>query len=142
MAKEPMTSHALSDCLFQHLASDFAQFNGRDYLIMIDCYTGRPSTQVMRQNTTARSLITALREYFLRTAVPDVIWSDGGPHDTFHEFATLTASSIKWQSGGCRQIHEKLIRRSTKHLVLDENKLARAFLQYRNTVGAAYYDQE
>ena len=74
----------------------------------------------MRQNTTARSLIIALREYFSRTVVPDVIWSDGGPQFPSHEFATFLLewgggalhviswiSSIKWQSGGCRQIHEK-----------------------------------
>ena len=146
LAKEPMISHALPDRPFQHLALDFAHFNGRDYLIMIDCYTDWPSIQVMRQNTTTRFLIIALREYFSRTAVPDVIWSDGGPQFTSHEFATFL---LEWgmkhnmsspgypQSNGKAEAAvksmKKLIRRSTKHSILDENKLARALLQYRNT---------
>ena len=95
----------------------------------------------MRQNTTVRSLIIALREYFSRTVVPDVIWSDGGPQFPSHEFATFL---LEWgrehnmsspgypQSNGKAEAAvksmKKLIRRSTKQSVLDENKLARALL--------------
>ena len=146
LAKKLMILHALPDRSFQQLALDFAQFNGRDYLIMIDCYTDWPSIQVMRQNTTTRSLISVLQEYFSCTAVPDVIWSDGGPQFTSHEFATF---SLEWrvkhnllspgypQSNGKAEAAiksmKKLIRKSTKHSVLDENKLAHALLQYCNT---------
>ena len=78
LAKKRMISRALHDRSFQHLALDFAQFNGRDYVIMINCYTDWSSIQVMRENTTGRFLISALREYFSPTAVPDVIWSNEG----------------------------------------------------------------
>ena len=69
LATELMISHTLPDRPFQHLALDFAQFNGGDYLIMIDCYTDWPSIQAMRQNTTVRFLIIALREYFYNISI-------------------------------------------------------------------------
>jgi len=39
LAKEPMISHAQPEGPFQYLAADFAQLDGRNYLITIDCYT-------------------------------------------------------------------------------------------------------
>ena len=71
LPKEPMLSHAQPERPFQNLAVDFATCQGKNYLIMVDCYCDWPSIQLMRRDTTARSLISALRNYFSRTAVPD-----------------------------------------------------------------------
>ena len=40
----------------------------------------------MNRDTTTPKLITALRQSFCRTAIPDVLWSDGGPQFTCKMF--------------------------------------------------------
>ena len=146
LPKEPMIQRAQPDRPFQHLAVDFAQYNGLNYLIMVDSYTDWPSIQVMHRDITAKSLISALRDYFARTAIPDVVFSDGGPQFTSQKFANflldwgvmhLMSSPGYPQSNGKAEATvkamKKLIRRCTNHSGLDENLLARSLLQYRNT---------
>ena len=44
----------------------------------------------MGHNTTSSHLVRVLRQCFCRTAVPDILWSDGGPQFTskcFHDFS-------------------------------------------------------
>jgi len=44
----------------------------------------------MRHNTTITQIVTALQQAFCRTAIPDIIWFDGGPQFTsvkFNQFA-------------------------------------------------------
>ena len=50
-----------ASCPFQELAIDFAYVNGQNFLIMIDCFTDWSSIQLMRPNTTAYNVISALR---------------------------------------------------------------------------------
>ena len=146
LPKEPMIVHSSPERPFQHLAVDFAHVNGCNYLIMIDCFTDWPSIQIMHKNTTAQSLISALRNYFSRTAIPDILWSDGGPQFTSHvldEFLRswgvehITSSPGYPQSNGKAEAAvksmKKLIRRATWNSKADEEQLARALLQYRNT---------
>ena len=131
---------------FQELAVGFAYVNGQNFLIMVDCFTDWPSILLMRSNTTSHAVISALRNYFARTAVPDVLWSDGGPQFVSHKFTTFlkecgvqhkVSSSAFPQSNGKAEATvksmKKLIRRSSTQRRLDEDKLARALLQYQNT---------
>ena len=53
-----------------------------DYLITVDYHTGRPDITPM----TLKQYTTALQQGFCRTAIPDIIWSDGGPQFTFSKF--------------------------------------------------------
>ena len=100
----------------------------------------------MESNTTTHHLVTALRSAFCRTAVPDLLWSDGGPQFTakvFHTFATQwgfthqTSSPRYPQSNGKIEATvksiKKLLAASWDHRHLNVNKLCRALLQYRNT---------
>ena len=120
--------------------------NGRHFLIMVDCYTDWPSVCFMHGNTTARAVVTVIREYFSRTAVPDILWSDGGPLFTSHTFATflqewgvehkISSPAYPMSNGKSEatvKSMEKLIRRFSNQRVLEEDKLARALLQCRNT---------
>ena len=45
LAKKQMISRAFPDRPFQHLALDFTQFNGQDYLTMIACYGSKLAVQ-------------------------------------------------------------------------------------------------
>ena len=64
-------------------------YAGQDYLITDDCHTDWPDIISMPHNTTAPQITTALQQLFCRTAIPDVLWSDGGPQFTLHHFAQL-----------------------------------------------------
>ena len=44
---------------------------------------------LMRGTTAARAVVTVAREYFSRTAVPDILWSDGWLQFTSQTFATF-----------------------------------------------------
>ena len=146
LTKEPMLTCPQATRPFQELAIDLAHVNAHNYLTMVDCYTDRPSLHLLRKSTTSSVIISALRNYFLRTAVPDIVYSDGGPQFTSHAF---TAFLLGWgvvhvisspyypQSNGKAEAAvksmKKLIRGSWNNRTIDEDKLARALLQYRNT---------
>ena len=58
-------------------------------MIIVDCYTDWPDIIPMGTNTSTPQLITALRSAFCRTAIPDILWSDGGPQFTAKAFQTF-----------------------------------------------------
>lgn len=144
--KEPLVHKPLPNRPFQEIAVDFCSYAGRDYLIIVDCYTDWPAIIPMDHGTTTPHLITALRQSFCRTAIPDVLWSDGGPQFTskpFHEFAqqwgfSHTVSTPRYpQSNGKAEATvksmKKIIRSSWNGRYINQDKLCRALLQYRNT---------
>ena len=95
--KEPIVSKPKPLRPFQEVAVDFCTYGGKQFLIIVDCYTDWPDIIPMGTNTTTHHLITALCSIFCRTAIPDILWSDGGPQFTakaFQMFATLHPPEI------------------------------------------------
>ena len=87
-AKEPLIQKPTPDRPFQEIAVDLCSYAGHDYLVIVDCYTDWPAIISMERDTTAPQLIAALRQSFCCTAIPDILWSDGGPQFTFKKFHT------------------------------------------------------
>ena len=125
---------------------DLCSYAGHDYLIMVDCYTDWPAIISMPHNTTTPQITAALRQAFCRTAIPDILWSDGGPQFTsakFNQFAQQwgffhkTSSPYHPQSNGkiksTVKSMNKIIYTSWNGRFLDDDKFCRALLQYRNT---------
>ena len=144
--KEQLVLKPRPDRPFQEIAIDFCSYGGHDFLIIVDCFTDWPEIVHMGRNTTTPRLLIALRQAFCRSGAPDIVWSDQGPQFTsklFREFATEWGfrhqmSSPRYpQSNGKAEAAVK----SMKNLIsatwmgsqLDEAKIARALLQYRNT---------
>ena len=136
--KEPIISKPSPVRPFQEIAGDFCCYGGKDYLIL--------DIIPMGHNTTSFALISALRQSFCRTGVPDVFWSDQGPQfmsKQFHDFASQwgfkhATSTLRYpQSNGKSEATvksmKKLIRTSWRGRSVDEDVLTRALLQYRNT---------
>ena len=144
--KEPITCKPTPARPFQEVAGDFCSYAGQDYLILVDCYSDWPDIIPMGHNTTTSRVVTVIRQSFCRTGVPDIFWSDQGPQFTAQPFQEF---SKKWgfkhvmstptypQSNGKVEATvksmKKLIRASWTGRYLDEDKLTRALLQYRNT---------
>ena len=144
--KEPLISKPIPDRPFQQIAADFGSYGGRQFLIIVDCRTNWPDIIEMGKDTTAPKLTAALRDHFCRTAVPELLWSDGGPQFTSSKLAQFLAtwgvshiiSSPHYpQSNGKVEATvksmKKLISASWTGRSVDWNKLSRSLLQYRNT---------
>jgi transposase InsO family protein len=91
---------------FEQLHSDFAIINGRDFLIIADQYSGWPDViPFPNKNTTARRVVDAVREFFIRCpGAPVKFWSDNGPQFNAVEFKDF---AIDWG----RFMEKRLIRR-------------------------------
>ena len=84
--KESIITRSRPTHPFQEIAVDLCSYAGQDYLITVDCYTDWPDIYALTRNTTTTQVITALRQTFCRTAIPDIVWSDGGPQFTSIQF--------------------------------------------------------
>ena len=143
--KEPIIMKPTPERPFQEIAGDFCYHGGKNYLILVDCYSDWPDIISMGQ-ITATGLISALRQSFCMTGVPDIVWSDQGTQfmsKQFQEFSKqwgfkhITSSPRYPQSNAKSEATvksmKKLIRTSWQGRSMDEDVLSRALLQYRNT---------
>ncbi len=143
---EPMVEKKRPSRSFQEIAADFCSHGGHQFLIVVDCCTDWPEIIHMGKDTTANRLNSVLLGVFSRYGVPDIIWSDQGPQFTSHTFQSLAeewgirhlpSSPHYPQSNGKAEAAvksmKKIIRGSWNGHQLDQNKLARSLLQYRNT---------
>ena len=144
--KKPLISKPLPERPFQQIAADIGSHAGRQYLIVVDCKTDWPDIIDLGKDTTASHLIESLRDQFCRTAVPDILWSDGGPQFTSSK---LTSFLTTWgvthqissphypQSNGKAEAAVKSMKRLISSAwtgrYVDWEKLCRSLLQYRNT---------
>ena len=146
LPREPMVSKQPPTRPFQEVAADFASYGGREFLITVDCKTDWPDIIQMSKGTSARKLIDALRSQFCRTAVPDTLWSDGGPQFTsasLQQFLNTWGISHRVSSPRYPQSNGKIEAtvKSMKKLIISAcsdrtvnwDKLCRSLLQYRNT---------
>ena len=144
--KEPIILKPKPARPFQEIAVDFCSHAGQQYLILVDCYTDWPDIIPMGNNTAATQLTKALRGCFCRTGAPDKLWSDQGPQFTskiLYDFLQrwgvehITSSPRYPQSNGKAEATvksmKKLIKSAWSGRSVDEDKLAQALLQYRNT---------
>ena len=143
---EPIISKLRPQRPFQEVAMDFAYLAGHNFLITVDCCTDWPEIIQMGKDMTAKKTIEATRNLFCRTAAPDVLWSDGGPQFTSEKFqsflrdwdVTHKMSTPRYpQSNGKIEATvksmKKLITAAWTGRSVNQDKLFRALLQYRNT---------
>ena len=144
--KEPIMSKPSPQRPFQEVAVDLCCYGGQNYLIYVDCYTDWPDIIPLGFNTTAAHLIKVLEQSFSRTAIPDLLWSDGGLQFSakcFQDFAKQWGFKHQMSSPHYPQSNgkieatvkslKKIIATSWENKTLNESKLCPAILQYRNT---------
>ncbi|XP_063436853.1 uncharacterized protein K02A2.6-like [Mytilus trossulus] len=76
----PPTPLMSPDSPFQCVCSDFFQYKGSCYLVIVDRYSNWPIVE--RSSNGAAGLITCLRRTFVTFGIPDELASDGGPEFT------------------------------------------------------------
>ena len=91
--KEPINLKPKPLHPFQEVAADFCAYRGKQFLIIVNCHTDWPEIIPMGTNTKTHHLIATIRSAFCRTAIPNILWSDGGPQFTAKAFHTFT---VQW----------------------------------------------
>jgi len=144
--KETMVSKPKPSQPFQQIAADFCSYGRYQFLIIVDCSTDWPEIVTMQSNTSTQYLVQALMDSFCHTAIPDVVWSDGGPQFTSKHFSDFTTqlgfehrtSSLHYpQSNGKIEATvksmKKIIASSWGNRSVNVNSMCQELLQYRNT---------
>lgn len=146
-SREPIIVTPPTEWPFQKVCGDYFDINGRGYLTIVDRFSGWISLYHFPLSATAAQLISCCRSLFITFGTPEELGSDGGPQLTavaFQNFLTTWGihhrkSSVEYpQSNGRAELGVKTAKRILRENVssngsLDNDKTARAILQYHNT---------
>ena len=131
---------------FQQVATDFFEYGGQSYLVVVDRYTGWPLVSRC-VNTSAGELVKSLRGYFCTYGVPEIMSSDGatvylaGQTQKFlkawgvhHRVSSSYFPHSNQRAEGAVKTVKRLIADNTGSSGdLDTDAFAAAMLTYRNT---------
>ncbi len=135
----------LSRYPFQCICADYFNYQGHNYLVIVDRYSNWPIVNKAKDGATG--LINILRRIFATYGIPDELSSDGGPEFVAHSTQQFLRtwgihhrlSSVAFPHSNCRA---EIGVKTTKRLItgnvgssgdLDIDTFQQAILQYRNT---------
>lgn len=139
--KEPMIIKEIPTHPFQIVASDLFTFQGREYLLMVDSYSGYFDFQQLH-HTTSKECIEKFKSWFAIHGVPAKLESDNGPQfasSEFKKFAKtwnfihITSSPKYPQSNGLAERFVQTAKNMLRKCSIDNSDINLALLTYRNT---------
>ena len=143
--QEPMKSHTIPDRPWSKISADLFQLDGNNYLVMVDHYSDYIELDSLNTNTSANTVIRAMKRQFARHGIPDELLTDNGPQFESHEYSrfareygfTIVKSSPYYSRGNGKaesavKIAKNILKKSRK----DDPYLA--LLAYRNTPQQGY----
>ena len=89
--KEPLIPTTIPHRPWVKVASDFAEFRGQKYMVLV-CYYSRFIEISHMNNTTAHSVVNKLKSIFARFGCPEELVTDNGPPFGSGEFREFTRS--------------------------------------------------
>ena len=130
---------------FQCICSDYFKYKGRNYVVIVDRYSGWPIVQQSQDG--AEGLVKCLREIFVTYGIADELSTDGGPEFTAERTQCLLSNwGVHHRISSVALAHSngraELGVKSCKRMLMDNtgpngetdlDKFQRAMLQYRNT---------
>ena len=144
--KEPYCESPGPSYPFQQICIDLFQIGHHQYASCVDRFTGWPLIYHMKQ-TTGKHIVTICRQIAAFYGVPEEISTDGGPQFSSAEFQEFLktweihhrlSSAHYPQSNGRAELGVKTAKRilmnnSNSDGSLDNDKVLKAVLQYKNT---------
>ena len=144
--KEPLIMTSPPDYPFQKVVADIFEESGYKYLAYADRLTGFVELAYFPTNTSSSIIIKTIREFFQRWGVAEEVSADGGPNISSREIKEwLESWGVKFRlssayypkSNGRAEAAVKSLKRllkgNTKRGTIDNDKIAKALLQHRNT---------
>ena len=144
---EPLILSPAPEWPFQQVCADYFFIESHGYLVVVDRYSGWPCAfHFPPGHTTTAKLLAVLRDLFATYGIPEEISTDGGPQfkHQYEDFLQKWGihprlSSVGYaQSNGRAEAGVKTMKRILMDNVspngsLNNDKMLRALLQYRNT---------
>ncbi len=136
-AREPMKSHHIPDTPWSKVGSDLFQYEGNNYITVVDYYSKFPEVRKLSK-TTSKAVINSMKSIFAVQGIPEEVVTDNGPCYNSSEFAEFarewnfihTTSSPGYpKSNGQAESSVKII----KNLLKKSADPALAMLEYRTT---------
>ena len=147
LPKRPIKFHDKPSRVFEHMSTDLFSHGGQTFIVVADVKSGWTTTHHLGNKTSARDIISALRKIFCDTAVPVILYSDGGPQFTSQHtkkflggwgICHIISSPAYPQSNGHAEASVKAMKKLVKRCWctaagdIDYDKWARGLLQWRN----------
>ena len=144
----PPTPPVAPEYPFQSICADYFTLQGTGYLVSVDRYSNWPSVQrAGRGEADAKKLVSEIKKHCATFGIPEILSSDGGPQFTAKETRDFMEdygiysriSSVANAHSNCRaEVGVKTMKRILTDNTgpggtLDNDKVVRAILQYRNT---------
>ena len=139
-------SHTIPTRPWSKISADLFQLNGYNYLVMVDHYSDYIELDFLSGNTTANSVIRAMKRQFTRHGIPDELITDNGLQFEIHEYLrfvqeygfTIVKSSPHYSRGNGKV--ESAVKIAKNILKKPRKEVPYLALQaYRNTPQQGYY---
>ncbi|RUS90003.1 hypothetical protein EGW08_002270 [Elysia chlorotica] len=139
--KEPLKQHEEGNRPWQKVGLDFFEIGGRQYLLIVDYFSGFIEVEHMQLTTTTHTVLK-LKQQFARFGIPNMIISDNGPQFSSGKFKEFTE---KWniihktsspgnpRSNGKAEAAVKVIKSMMKRAANAETDPYEGLLELRNT---------
>lgn len=139
--KEPLISKEVPTYPFQIVATDLFKFKSRDFIIIVDSYSGFFDFRQLKHST-SKETIDYLKTWFATHGIPEKLESDNGPQYASHEFRQFastwnfthsTSSPMYPKSNGLAERFVQTAKNILRKCTRDESDIKLALLMYRNT---------
>ena len=139
--KEPLISPELPSGPWSIVAQDLYSFQGNNFLITVDAFSGYWEVEKLPQ-TTSPAVIDVAKQHFARYGIPDRVYTDNGPQfdcaeytrfSNAWQFEHYTSSPYHSQSNGMVEAAVKTTKTLQKKAAEAHRDQWLSFLDYRNT---------
>ena len=139
--KEPLITPELPSRPWSLVAQDLYSFQGNNFLITVDSFSGYWEVDKLPQ-TTSPAVIDVTKQHFARYGIPDRVYTDNGPQFDCAEYTRFskgwqfehyTSSPYHSQSNGMVEAAVKTAKTLQKKASEAHRDQWLSFLEYRNT---------
>lgn len=141
--KEKILLKKIPELAFQIVASDLFEFKGKQYVMLVDSFSGYYDFKMLK-STTSAAVIKFLKDKFSDFGIPVEFHSDGGPQYASREFKNFSkewdfkhviSSPYFARSNGLAERYVQTAKNLLKKCTEDQQDVRMALLMQRNTPG-------